>query len=284
MWISDQKRKRNGRFFDRVLWKFYPIDKNIQSRRMIFCVNPGRSGSKYLANVLNTASEVSAYHEASPVMGGKYIYMINNFPYNISKKERALKPKAIIKLLKKMPETSVYAETNHLFIHTFYDVILDNCKNVQLVWLERDPGLVLKSFLELGYFSDKNTNWPFWFPSPNAVTAAKPSYCSLSDMNHSERCIAYLADFYARATRLASEYPENEIFHITIDELNSSDHVKPLFDKLEITPTKETVQQTGNKLNSKNDSRGSYISLEYCWEQIRRFDEMRYDSGLKPRY
>ncbi|MBW7898496.1 hypothetical protein B188_13730 [Candidatus Brocadiaceae bacterium B188] len=38
--------------------------------RLLFSINPGRSGSQYLAELLGTAEEVTSFHEAEPPMNG----------------------------------------------------------------------------------------------------------------------------------------------------------------------------------------------------------------------
>jgi len=59
-----------------------------------------------------------------------------------------------------------------MFIKTYFDVIMNDFLNVDVIILRRDIASVLKSFIELGYFSKSNKMWPKWMHYPDAVTSA----------------------------------------------------------------------------------------------------------------
>ena len=63
----------------------------IKHHRLIFCINPGRSGSKYLAELLGTAVEVDSYHEPEPKMIGDYLRMVTDHPYGETLSRRSIK-------------------------------------------------------------------------------------------------------------------------------------------------------------------------------------------------
>src|SRR4051794_15459968 len=98
---------------------------SVADRKLIFCINSGRSGSKYLAQLLGTARNVKAHHEAEPKMNGEFIDMINTQPLEATREKRRVKVNAIVDLLRASGRKDVYAETNHTFIKTFYDVVLE---------------------------------------------------------------------------------------------------------------------------------------------------------------
>src|SRR4051812_30999500 len=148
---------------------------DLKDRHLIFSINSGRSGSKYLAELLATSPNVKSFHEAEPKMSGEFVEMINAKPLEDSRDKRRVKVKAIEEILRSTPPETVYAETNHTFITTFYDVVLEEFQNVDVIILRRDLARVLKSFIELGYFSPSNPLSREWMSSPNAATAALPA-------------------------------------------------------------------------------------------------------------
>ena len=66
-------------------WETYII------QRLIFSINSGRSGSQYLAKLLDSAKEVTAFHEAEPKMIGKYLRLIEKKTYKESIKNDSSK-------------------------------------------------------------------------------------------------------------------------------------------------------------------------------------------------
>lgn len=251
--------------------------KNVQNnfdRRLIFCINSGRAGSRYLAELLGTAEEVTSFHEAEPLMNGPYLQMINKMPFTGSADKRRIKCKAIKKILDGLPAGQIYCETNHMFIKTFYDIVLKEFKNVEVIILRRELSQVLKSFIELGYFSSKNTAWPDWMSSPNAQTRAINCIDKDENLDQYDVCIAYLLDIEARARRFQREYPQVRIYEVRLESLCHYPNVVTFFEKLKITPTGKTREITGKVLNSRKEAKMRYANLseiEYCEERIREY-------------
>ena len=125
--------------------------QKIINHRLIFCINSGRSGSNYLAKLLGTAKEVMSYHEPYPQMIGNYLTLINQEDYTTSFTARKIKTFGIKDLLLKLPARQVYFESNHMFIKTFFDVVIQDFSKVEVIILRRYLPKVLKSFIELGY-------------------------------------------------------------------------------------------------------------------------------------
>ena len=130
----------------------YLLKKNIFSKHLnnhplIFCLNPGRSGSKFLAELFNTGEKIKAYHEPKPKMNGVYLDYINNMKLDESYDKRKIKVQALKRKLSFWNKDTIYCETTHMFIKTFYDVILDEFENVKVIRLKRDFFSILKSFV-----------------------------------------------------------------------------------------------------------------------------------------
>ena len=253
------------------LIKYFRKDPN---HRLLFSINPGRSGSQYLAELLGTAEEVTSFHEAEPPMNGSFLHMINELPYDRTVKKRRIKCNAIKKILNGLPAGQIYCETNHMFIKTFFDVVIKEFRNVDVIILRRELSHVLKSFVELGYFSSKNTAWPDWMSSPNAQTRAINCIDKDENLDQYDLCIAYLLDIEARARRFQREYPQVNTYEVCLESLCHYPDVITFFEKLKITPTGQTREMTGRVLNSRKEAKMRYDNfseIEYCEERIKAY-------------
>lgn len=277
--INSQNRilnKLNQKIIEPIFHQIYR--EKILNHRLFFCINSGRSGSKYLAELINTSEEVLSYHEPVPSMNGFYLNLINEKKYAETFSQRRYKSHAIKNILLKLPEEKIYCETNHMFIKTFSDVIVNDFKKTEVIILRRQLARVLKSFIELGYFSEKNNNWTFWMSSPNAVTSAIQCIDSDENMDQYDLCIAYLIDIEARALRFKQQYPNVKVHEIRLEALQNFDNVKILFNELNIKLTKATENMASQKINERQQRKKRYtqginIDLSFCQERINRYIE-----------
>lgn len=244
---------------------------NSNRNRLFFCINSGRSGSKYLAELLGSAKEVISYHEANPTMTGKYLQMINESSYAETFHKRLMKSKKIKKILRGLQPEQVYCETNHMFIKTFYDVIMSEFKYVEIIILRRNIALVLKSFIELNYFSSSNKGWHNWMSIPQAKTAAIPCIALYEEMDQYDLCIAYLIDIEARSQRFKQEFSSEKIHEVRLEALNEYKNIDKLFHDLRITPTNKTKAIYGQAINPREKKKIKFnnpTDLEYCKKRI----------------
>jgi len=258
--------------------------KREENRKLIFCINSGRSGSHYLVTLLNTAKEIRAFHEPEPAMNGQYLQLINQYEYKDTYGRRKIKCNAIRKTLREMEENKIYCETNHMFIKTFFDVVIDAFKNVGIIILRRELVHVLKSFIELNYFTNKNEAWKDWMSSPNAKTHAIDCIDKDENLDQYDLCIAYLIDIEARIQRFLGKYPHLPIYEVRLEQLNDIESVKKLFAELDITMTHETYKVIGEKVNTREKRKkefDNHTSLEYCRERIIEYIEKADLRGIK---
>ena len=262
------------------------INRNkILNHRLIFCINSGRSGSNYLSELLGTAEEVIHYHEPNPKMKGKYLTMINQSDYTKSFAKRKLKVSGIKDILLQLPDEKIYCETNHLFIKTFFDVVVEDFPKIEVIILRRYLPKVLKSFIELGYFSERNSHWKFWMSSPNAATAAIPCIDVDQNLDQWDLSIAYLIDIEARAKRFQQEYPGINTYEVRLEAFNNFAYVESLFEKLKITPTDETKKMYSQQINQRKGAKKKNtdvedISLSYCQERIEQYIQKARDLNI----
>ena len=249
--------------------------------RHLFCINAGRSGSNYLAEILGTAQGVAAFHEAEPAMQGTPLHRVNTAPLSSSYAERRVKLDGIARLLAGRPWATMYAETNHMFIKTFFDVVLHELHEVEVIHLRRDPARVLKSFVEMGYFSSLNQVWPDWMSSPNAVTAACRAPAEDQALDQFDRCIAYLQDIDARAARFRRDYPWVVVHDVRLEDIVAPEGVLALFERLRITSTVRTAEVAGQVINDRIRTKeriSNPTDLEQC---RRRLEEYAARSALR---
>jgi hypothetical protein len=281
-WLSKISRGKQ-----KIIQKIqHSINRNkILNHRLIFCINSGRSGSNYLSELLGTAEEVISYHEPSPSMTGDYLRMINKFDYATSFSKRRFKSSTIKDILLKIPDGKIYCETNHMFIKTFFDVVTQDFPKIEVIILRRYLPKVLKSFIELGYFSDKNQAWRFWMSSPNAVTAAIPCIDVDANLDQWDLSIAYLIDIEARAKRFQQEYPGINTYEVPLEELNNFTKVESLFEQLKITSTDATREIYTQQINQRKEAKKKYsgeqdISLSQCQERIEEYIQRANDLNI----
>ena len=205
------------------------------TRQFLFCINSGRCGSQYLATLLGTDPGVAAYHEAPPEMTGDFLRLAEREPYEASYAVRRFKAAAAREILVRQPDKSVYTETNHMFIKTFFDVAMAELggaasgERVGIVLLRRELAAVVKSFAELGIFTARNTVWPAWMSSPYARTRAIEPAAPEGTLDALETTVAYLVDIEARAQRFLRDYPYADVFETRIEAFDEPAETGRLF-------------------------------------------------------
>ena len=257
---------------------------DVADRHLIFSINSGRSGSKYLSQLLSTARHVKSFHEAQPKMSGEFIAMINSEPLERSREKRRVKSAAIASILRAGRRKESYAETNHTFIKTFFDVVLEDFHNVDVIILRRELALVLKSFIELGYFSSRNPVALDWMSSPNAATAALPAIGPDAALDQFDLCIAYLLDIEARAERFKTDYPSVRTCEVRLEQLNQIACVEGLFDRLGIMPTAATKKLCGQIINERQHRKqraGNPTTMQECRKRLAEYVGKAKERGIR---
>lgn len=137
-------------------------------RHLIFCVSPGRSGSKHLRNVLDAADNVRSFHEPQPAMTGSILQtvLIQGLRSQSFNDRSEVKLNAIRNELEGTIPGVAYAETSHMFVKTFSDVVLHglgDIANITVVMLHRPLTRVLYSQLRLGWFAPGHSGYLVWY-------------------------------------------------------------------------------------------------------------------------
>jgi len=147
--------------------------------RLIFSLNPGRSGSGYLAHLLSQAKGVSAGHERTPTLfhkvwrGTKAKGM-----YATYMQRRQAKIPSIRSVLDR---GRIYAESSHGFLKSFWDIVMDEfaCDGSRLYCEDRNNCridiVVLERPLDQVVCSYYRRNWTAihadWLDEPGSATS-----------------------------------------------------------------------------------------------------------------
>ena len=196
----------------------------------IFSVNPGRSGSEYLSTLFASVGGTLAFHEAEPTMSGPILESAMKEGLQRTRPARLVKIAEVRRLLAESG-ASTYVETNHMFAKTFFDVALEElpAPAVAVVILRRPWANVMRSFLSLGYFTDRRPVWIDWMRVPRREGAAE-------DVLHPEDPMRAAAEYLLKMERRSRDiqdwYPEITYVDCSLETLQSFEGVKALFDRL----------------------------------------------------
>ena len=261
-------------------------------RRHIFSINSGRSGSEYLARVLNTARDVTAFHEPEPDGAGR---RITQYPAtNPTLFDRLVQPawyarkmgkvKAIRRMTKDWEARRIYAESNHMFIFSFYDVVMDHLEEVSVILLRRWLPSGMRSFMELDHFTPQDPWAQWWFPSPHSKSAAATPLAPYDELDQADRIIAYLVDVEARAQRFRKQYPDTPVIEVRLEELNDLGKARTMFSELKLGETPLTQQVVGRVVNDKPEHKkrvANPTTIEYCRERIEQYVDKCTKRGIE---
>ena len=263
----------------------------ICQKTLIFVVTPGRSGSKYLANLLGAVPGVHAEHEPEP----NFVHVMRRSQHN---------PSSALSFLRdhKLPAISkvaepIYAETSNLTCKGFIEPMIMLGLRPGLILLRRSPRQVAFSLLErytvpartqmgLTYLLDPRD--PFVLPLPGWESLSDYQLCFWYALEVERRCLRYAAI----ANRLGMALTD-----ITCEELNHWSIFSRLLSDLNL-PATDTVRESHARISAKVHNLNSRklerptkdeftASEEVVWNRIAYFEPLlqqdiqdRYESEL----
>src|SRR4051812_46503666 len=171
--------------------------------RYLFCINPGRSGSDYLAGLLARARNAVGVHEDVPVMNGRPMRLFND---GDDRELRALMPTKLRAVRRRSRPGKVYFETNHSFIKGWGYLLPEFVpqEQVGVVVLRRDPAKVAYSLLRL-HDVPGLTEWGrTWYLTPGAKRNLNPPPDAPTPYEH---CRWYVREIELRAEDYRRRFP-----------------------------------------------------------------------------
>ena len=254
----------------------------LKGKSLIFCASSGRVGTHYLAELLGSCDRVFAVHEAPPYMIGSHLKRVLREPLSDSYEQRRVKAAALRATLAGLPRGSVYAETNHMFVKTFHDVVINEFPpgSIQVVVLRRSLDRVLKSLLELGYFTGADTDWPLWMYVPEgAALLARPPR-PIQQLDDVDRAIGYLFDIEARLQQFRTAYPGIKTVQAQLEEIQTEEGAAKLLRELGLQPSPATSAVIGKPTNERTTSRVTEVDIDECRFRIRTYHSLCREAGV----
>ena len=237
-------------------WVYQQLNK----KRLIFTVTTGRSGTGYLATMLNTLPNIAAFHEPEP----KFTHWM-----------RALQTQPDVAiyfwLLHKLPaiariNTTYYVETSHLFGKGFFEALSVLDIPFDLILLKRKNREVAKSLFQLNVIPGRTIDGLKFLLSPNdPVLIPLPASEVLHDY---QLCYWYTLEMEARGAYYAEQLDKRGglVANLEFDEIFSDEGIKKLLNLLNIpvTDLKRTSAYQAikhQKINDKKDMKKRRLEL-----------------------
>eukprot|EP01103_Thecamoeba_quadrilineata_P011865 TRINITY_DN2936_c0_g1_i2.p1 TRINITY_DN2936_c0_g1~~TRINITY_DN2936_c0_g1_i2.p1 ORF type:complete len:314 (+),score=55.48 TRINITY_DN2936_c0_g1_i2:573-1514(+) len=265
---------------------------------MIFSINPGRTGSEYLARVLDTAKNVRCFHEKEPV--------VVHFPEVLQKgleattPERSSKLKAVLQDLTEEPfrtePNQIYCDTSHMFVKSWADVVLDHFFSVEedgrwevdVIVLRRYLPLTLRSFMRLDTW---HPNLPLNEYSGGEYSlghrnfAIVPPYALNHQQDKVDLALGYIIDFEAQAKKFSENYPQVRMHEIRLEQIQTGDGVRKMLEDLGLEPTQRTLEVINKSSNQKfkpdSVELKTYQPLGLYYNRVKLFEKKYRDKGLR---
>lgn len=255
----------------------------VAGRRVIFAISAGRTGTGFLAALLDAVPNVSAFHEPRPQMTGTYLDAVAARPLASSYEQRQVKLIAVNRVLERLPPEQVYAETSHMFIKTFFDVVADYYPGLEVVILRRDLRKVLRSFWALGYFSEANPHWRLWLPPAGGPDDLLQPVRPFAQMDPIDRGIAYLCEIEARAERFTTRFPEVPVHETSLEQIGTSRGARELLRRLGLEWSLDQDRYENLQRNTRRSfksARGREIGLDTCADRFARYADEAAERAL----
>ena len=157
-----------------------------------------------------------------------------------------------------------------MFIKTFHDVVINEFdqSDLSVVLLRRRLDKVLKSFLELGYFTQDNNDWVHWMHLPHGVNLVAQPPGSIENFDDVDRAIGYLFDIEARMQRFPVEYPGINVVEAAIEEISTNEGAERLLGQLGLKSTLHTQIVAGHRTNSRTTLKLREVDIDECRSRI----------------
>lgn len=265
-----------------------------KNRHLIFAMSAGRSGSKHLRNVLDCAENIRAFHEPNPAMNGntlKEIFLQGHRKQTFESRANE-KLIAIRRELEGTKPSVSYAETSHMFVKTFADVVLSrlgDVANITILDLNRPMSKVILSQLQLGWFTAHHSGLDSWYYNVFDIHSSEQvvhfNHSFISYQSQIDKLIAYNADVLQRRHNLRVEIErmqkkENRwknvrVVDVSIDQLTAVDDIMRFFNQLNLEADQRRVEllsmQDDNRRQFKKDRADIHSAPDQVDNRLKQF-------------
>lgn len=276
--------------------------------RLIFSVNTGRSGSCYLASILNSCEKVVGEHEPRPGAGGARNMMHESWQESFKQRQQ-LKTVAIRRAMAstkaRNKAATIYAETNPNFKVWFWDVVIDEFgaqegKRMDILIIRKYIPALVKSIYELGWFQygNKGENW---LPTANGVNSLIQPLADDDELDAYDKIISSIINTEAVAQHMvqlfsdpsSEHYLPNVIFHeYRSEQLFDGQQLLNILERdLLLQPTEETQQLAGVKIDKyrvgsqhsgklKGNAHKRHTTLQECERRVKEYISKCEERGI----
>lgn len=221
------------------------------SIKYIFCINTGRSGSDYLAELLSKASNAVSFHEGLPIMNGAAMRQFNR---GDASELEALVPLKLQAIRQKLSdEKTIYCETNHSYIKGWGTLLPDAYipqEEIGVIILRRNLEDTIRSFLRV-HEAPGISEWSrTWYLEPDAPSnlSHPPKGANLYDL-----CQWYVEETDLRAAAYQKQFPKISYVECDLEQLNDYQFVSEMFSRFGLIPSSSLQDATGTVLNTRNE-------------------------------
>ncbi len=212
-------------------------------KRLIFSINSGRTGSQYLKEILGTHADILSFHEAQPNMAFGYLKLCKNRGLKETWRHRHIKVAAIKNSLR---PNKIYSETSHLFIKSFYDVVMNEFLpkgyRIDVIVLRRYLPNIVNSLMRLNW-EGCEPNW--YYRLGDAISVLKRPSKKLIRM---DEVLGYLFDIEAQVHHFQRLYPKVNLIDARLETIQTPEEIMGLFDKLDLShPNEARLNQVAGK-------------------------------------
>ena len=248
--------------------------EQLESKRLIFTVTTGRSGTGYLATMLSLIPSIHAFHEPEPDF-------VDVMRKAIEKPELAVRFWVFKKLpvIAKLPK-NIYCETSHLFCKGFFYPLLDLGILPELIILKRERRKVAKSLFELNTIPGRTPLAILYYLKPDDRGVYLPinNWQRLHDY---QLCYWYCLEIEKRMEIYKEEILKRggKVYEVEFSSLLNLKDFISFVGKMEILTScpesiiKKLKQQIGKKINEKKEEKVRKLEKELSVSQIEELEK-----------
>jgi hypothetical protein len=253
--------------------------------RLLFCVNPGRSGSHFLSAILSTSPGLCALHEPEHQFAKFAALKPSNWNLKSAHlsstrgRRGQLKAEQILNSCES-ENAAFYAETNPMFATLWHDAVFDRFdqSEIVVVYLKRNPVDVIRSIYQLGWYQMRDGDQ--WMVSQFSVNSLFSPRSQEEEGGAIEKIIAHLinVELYGRKIREQCAARGAKIVELSSEKMfDDISETAEIFKSLSIQV--DTARATAAASRNKESASKKYaaISRETCEEQLHRYLAKRPD-------
>lgn len=237
--------------------------------RLVFTITNGRSGSEYLAKLLDSVGGVVATHEPAPYF--------QDLLHDVQRRPRLARD---FLLTRKLPaiaalDADLYVETSHLFGKGYFDAMLSLDAPFGLIVLRRDPVAVAHSMHRLGSIPERTKMGRYFYLGRDDENLTELRMENPSDL---DLCLWHARETEARQEAYARRAREKglTVFETSLERLNARGEAEALLAAFGVAPTPQDLARLeaarGTPRNARPCSTRRVLALDEARERMRMLD------------